>query len=90
MRPPDCRERRLLLTIMPPSRPREGWQHHTGALATFIIRLVLILVQQRLLPRTRNQLLGIQGSLELTSRTIQPVPLLPNHKRQLLCTTHGN
>jgi hypothetical protein len=75
---------------VPVSGLGEGWQHRTSALATVIIRFLIIVLEQRLLPRPRNQLLGVQGSLELTSGTIQPVPLLPNAKRQLLRTTHRN
>ena len=89
LRPPDCREWRLLLAIVPVSRPGKGGQRGTSTLATLVICLVIDLVQRRLLPRPGNQLLGLQGSLELTGRTIEPVPLLPNHKRQLLCTTDG-
>lgn len=74
---------------MPAGRPGKGWQRRTSTLATLIVCLVINLVQRRLLPRPSNQLLGLQGSLELTGRTIEPVPLLPNHKRQLLRTTHG-
>jgi hypothetical protein len=66
----------------------EGWQHSTSALATVIIRFLLIVFEQRLLPRPGNQLFGVQGSVKLASGTIQPVPLLPNAKRQLLRTTY--
>jgi hypothetical protein len=75
---------------VPVSGLGEGWQHRTSALATVIIRFLIIVLEQRLLPRPRNQLLGVQGSLELTSGTVQPVPLLPNAKWQLLRTTHRN
>lgn len=75
---------------MPPRRHGASRQHSTSTLATVIIRFLLVLVQQRLLPRPRNQLLRIQGSLEFTSATSEPVPLLPNRKWQLLRTTNRN
>lgn len=59
-------------------------------LATVIIRFVVVIIQQRLLPRPCNQLLGIQRSLAFTSTTLEPVPLLPNRKWQLLRTTNRN
>lgn len=91
LRPSDCRERRLLLAIVPPGRPRKGRHHRTSTLAIVILGLIILLVQQRLLPRPRNQLLSVQGGIHhLASSPLEPLPLLPHRKRQLLCTTHSH
>jgi hypothetical protein len=92
VRPPDVGAVCLLQPGLPASRPGEG-RSYTDVTTALFVGVINIVVQQRLLPAARRQLLRVQGTLEvkrLRRSPSQRLPLLPDSQRYLLCTTTGS
>jgi hypothetical protein len=92
VRPPDVGAFSLLQPGVPARRLGEG-RSYPDITTALILGLVDIVVQQRLLPAACCQLLRVQVTIKVKGfrrSTSQPLPLLPDCQRILLCTASSN
>lgn len=76
---------------MPPGGPREG-RPCPDIITTVFVRFLNSVVEQRLLSTARSQLFRVQGTFifqGLRYGASKPIPLLPDGKWIVLCTTNS-